>query len=156
MLKSAFFIQLFGRRLLFDIKISVRPRAHRSKKKWHQPESNSYRQTYFSFSRGKCQMSRLWISLQINKHRVSRKAKELAREVSQRKVLTEKKNRFYRFRPLAEFLIPIQVFFGEIFKKAVISAWFSGKGNRAFNVLHFEYASDWDLSPSFTTQYLPL
>ena len=63
----------------------------------------------------------------------------------------------YTFRPLTVgFMIPIQVLFGEIFKKAATSASFFGKGNRAFNALHCEYASTWDFSPMLMAQYVPL
>ena len=52
--------------------------------------------------------------------------------------------------------MPIHVFFGDIFKKAAISASFFGKGSRAFAALHCEYASNRVSSPLFTTQYLLL
>ena len=63
----------------------------------------------------------------------------------------------YTFRPLTVgFMTPIQVLFGEIFKKAATSASFFGKGNMAFNALHCEYASTWDFSPMLMAQYVPL
>ena len=60
------------------------------------------------------------------------------------------------FRPLTASLISIHVSLGETFKKAILSASFFGKGNRAFKALHNKDASDLDFSPIFTTQYLLL
>ena len=53
-------------------------------------------------------------------------------------------------------MISIHVSLGESFKKAITSASFFGKGNRAFEALHNADASGRDFLPLFTTQYFSL